>query len=96
MRTTHRLPGAAVDVIANPAASLHNAARRLRYLRAYPHLSTAAGVQTPAEKAAAAAAFDWALRVLLDECGLSSTPEWSAHYYGPAGELQENDPLISA
>lgn len=80
----------------NHTACLHNTARRLRYLRAYPHLSTATGYQAPEAKEAAASAYDWALRIVLDEFGLSSTPDWARLYHGPANELHENQPEVSA
>ncbi len=80
----------------NQTACLFNAARRLRYLRSFPHFSTASGVMSDAQREAAATAVDWALRIVLDEFGQTSTPEWSALYHGPAGEHHENQPEISA
>lgn len=80
----------------NNNACLYNAARRLRHLRANPHYQTSNGVLSPAAAEGAASAYDWALRVLLDEFGLSSTADWAPLYHGPAGELHENQPEVSA
>jgi hypothetical protein len=65
-------------------ACLHNAARRLRHLRAEPlnclrHYPE--HVQKGAEEAAAAA-FEFSLLVLLDEFGMRDSDEFPALFWG--------------
>jgi hypothetical protein len=65
----------------NPTASLYCAARRLRYLREFPFTCSNGKEPTTSE------AFDYALRVMLDEFMLGGTPEWSHLYHSPDGEF---------
>ena len=67
----------------NPSACLATAARRLRYLRRYPNHFTyqASNEQV---KLGMAYAYEYALRVLIDEFG--ATDQWHALFYGPQNE----------
>jgi hypothetical protein len=68
----------------NPTASLYAAARRLRYLREFPFTCSNGKEPTTAE------AFDYALRVMLDEFMLGGTPEWQHLYHVRSGEFRQN------
>jgi hypothetical protein len=61
----------------NPTACLYNAARRLRYLREFPFTCSDGREPTTSD------AFDYALRVVLDEFMLGGTPDWM-NLYNPA------------
>lgn len=67
--------------VPNQTACLYNAARRLRYLRAFPF--TCSNGQEPT----AAECFDYALRVMLDEFMAGGTPEWAHLYHESAAEV---------
>lgn len=58
-------------------------ARRLRYLRRYPP-DACGRVMSPAQQESAAMAYEYALRVFIDELG--AAPDFHALFYGPQGE----------
>lgn len=64
-------------------AALRTAARRLRYLRRHPNPCSYQS-QRPDIRLGMAYAYEYALRVLIDEFG--ATADFSALYYGPEGE----------
>ena len=66
----------------NPTACLYNAARRLRYLRAHPYTCATGKEPTASE------AFDYALRVVLDEFMMGGTPEWMHLYHRSPDEFR--------
>lgn len=70
-------------MVVNSQAALATAARRLRYLRRYPNPFS---YQSHNEqvKLGMAYAYEYALRVLIDEFG--ATDQWQALFYGPQGE----------
>jgi hypothetical protein len=70
-------------MIANPAAALAIAARRLRYLRRHPdpHSYQAGGDQI---RLGMAYAYEHALRLLIDE--FAETDNFHALFYGPQSE----------
>lgn len=72
---------------ATPAA-LRTAARRLRYLRRFPNPY---GYQANNEqiKLGMAYAYEYALRVLIDEFGAQA--DWAELFYGPQGEDPDID-----
>lgn len=70
------------ETVAVPAA-LRTAARRLRYLRRYPNPFSYQS-QRPDIRLGMAYAYEYALRVLIDEFG--ATADFAALYYGPQGE----------
>lgn len=67
----------------NPAASLATAARRLRYLRRYPN-PFSYQANNEQVKLGMAYAYEYALRVLIDEFG--ATDQWHSLFYGPQEE----------
>lgn len=68
------------EVCINHKACLHNVARRLRYLHAFPYTCSDGKPPTASE------AFDYALRVVLDEFMTGGTPEWTDLYHGSLKE----------
>jgi len=73
----------------NANACLVNAARRLRYLRRFPQPFT---YQAESEqiKLGMAYAYEYALRVLIDEFG--ATEQFHSLFYGPQGEDPDQSP----
>lgn len=71
-------------------ACLSTTARRLRYLRRHPN--TECWVRNDSQGEAfnrgMASAYEYALRVVLDEFGITDG-EWFAHMYGP--QLEDQD-----
>jgi hypothetical protein len=71
----------------NSKACLQLTARRLRYLRRYPNPSTFHNSE--AIRLGMALAYEYALRVLIDEFGAAD--EFHALFYGPQGEDPDFD-----
>jgi hypothetical protein len=67
----------------NPTASLATAARRLRYLRRHPNPSSY-HADSPAVRLGMAYAYEYALRVLIDEFGQQDS--FHSLFYGPQNE----------
>lgn len=70
-------------------AALRTAARRLRYLRRYPNPCSYQS-QRPDIRLGMAYAYEYALRVLIDEFGAAA--DFAALYYGPQGEDPDYGP----
>ena len=74
--------------IVNPQTSLQTAARRLRYLRRHPN-SYSYQASNEQIKLGMAYAYEYALRVLIDEFGASA--DFHSLFYGPQGEDPDFD-----
>lgn len=73
---------------ANVPAALRTAARRLRYLRRYPNPFSYQS-QRPDIRLGMAYAYEYALRMLIDEFGAQA--DFAALFYGPQGEDPDQD-----
>lgn len=70
----------------NTTACLHTTARRLRFLRRHPNPYI--GQQSPTYCQGMAHAYEYALRVILDEFCIKDG-EWHTAMYGPQSEDQD-------
>lgn len=75
-------------MLPNPQAALATAARRLRYLRRFPQPYTYQASNDQI-KLGMAMAYEYALRVLIDEFGAGD--EFYSLFYGPQGEDPDLD-----
>jgi hypothetical protein len=77
-----------MQTITNPTAALQTAARRLRYLRRHPQPFTYQS-NSPEIRLGMAMAYEYALRVLIDEFGARDS--FHGLFYGPQGEDPDTD-----
>ena len=75
-----------LPMLPNSQACLATAARRLRYLRRFPQPFTSQA-SSPEIKLGMAMAYEYALRVLIDEFGAED--DFHALFYGPQSEDPE-------
>jgi len=76
------------STIINPQASLQTAARRLRFLRRHPN-PYSYQANNEQIRLGMAYAYEYALRVLIDEFGASA--DFHSLFYGPQGEDPDLD-----
>lgn len=77
-----------MQTVTNPTAALQTAARRLRYLRRHPQPFTYQS-NSPKVRLGMAMAYEYALRVLIDEFGAQDS--FHGLFYGPQGEDPDFD-----